>query len=383
MLTLFLRIMNVTTAPKKIKQQRRQAVPDGDYVFIQTRDELEQLIDYEIGTEALQFAKQHIPTIDEKVFVSSTSTRFNIAKLPNGTYEHILNLKRINDFRFLNKFFESVNSKLPNGGLFIDFVDTYSTRRNRLLKKYIRPFNWFYYVADVFFFRVCPKLPVCKKLYFFLTKGKNRVLTRAETFGRLYSCGFEVVDEKIINNKLFFAARKIKEPVYDMQPTYGPIARLKRVGKNGKVFNVYKLRTMHPYSEYLQDYIYKHHKLQEGGKFKNDFRISREGAFFRKFWLDELPMFINLLKGDMKLVGVRPLSKHYFSLYTKDLQERRTKTKPGLLPPFYADKPKTLEDIMASELKYLKAYEKHPFWTDIRYFFMIFWNIVFKGRRSK
>jgi len=54
----------------------------------------------------------------------------------------------------------------------------------------------------------------------------------------------------------------------------------KRYGKDGKMFNVYKLRTMHAYSEYLQEYIYKHNHLQDGGKFKNDFRISTEGRFF-------------------------------------------------------------------------------------------------------
>lgn len=382
MQTLFLRRMYPISSPgKKIK---RSAESNADFVLIQSKAQMESLIEAEIGSEAIHFIKNHIPVIDENIYVTATSTQFNITKLPANTYEHILNLKRINDFRYLNKFFEAVNQKLDKGGLFIDFVDTYATRRNRILKKFSRPFNWFYYVADVLFFRVSPKLPLLKKFYFFLTKGKNRVLTRAETFGRLYSCGFEVIDEGTINNKVFFVARKIKDPVYDMQPTYGAIARLKRVGKNGKVFNVYKLRTMHPYSEYLQDYIYKQHKLQEGGKFKNDFRVSREGAFFRKFWLDELPMFINLLKGDMKLVGVRPLSNHYFSLYTKDLQQKRTQSKPGLLPPFYAgEKPKTLEDIMASEWKYLKAYEKHPLRTDIRYFFLILWNIVFRGRRSK
>jgi len=50
-------------------------------------------------------------------------------------------------------------------------------------------------------------------------------------------------------------------------------------------------------------------------------------------------MFYNLLKGEMKLVGVRPLTEHYFSLYRKKLQELRAKTKPGLIPPFYLDMP--------------------------------------------
>ena len=140
---------------------------------------------------------------------------------------------------------------------------------------------------------------------------------------------------------------------------------------------------MYPYSEYLQDYVFKNHQLDEGGKFKNDFRVSPLGRFFRKFWLDEIPMIWNLLKGDMKIIGVRPLSNQYFNLYTKELQEKRIRTKPGLLPPFYADMPKTLEEIMDSELKYLEAYEKAPLATDLKYFWLILKNILFRGARSK
>ena len=55
----------------------------------------------------------------------------------------------------------------------------------------------------------------------------------------------------------------------------------------------------------------------------------------------------------MKLVGVRPLSQHYFSLYTKELQDKRILCKPGLVPPYYADMPKNLDEIIASEMRYL------------------------------
>lgn len=368
----------ITKEEKKILFKRKAS----DFVIIHSNEGIEHLIQNEVGANAFRFIKKYIPTIDGKVFVAATSSCFNIMKLQEEKHTHIINLKRVNDFRYVNKFFEAVNTKLPLGGCYIDFVDTYATRRKRLLKKFLFPFNWLYYIADVLFFRICPKLPLFKKVYFFITKGKNRVLTRSETFGRLYSCGFEIVDEVIINNKVFFIARKIKKPTYDMQASYGPIARLKRIGKNGRIFNVYKFRTMHAYSEYLQDYVYKMSKLKKGGKFKNDFRITPLGRIFRKYWLDELPMLLNLLKGDIKLVGVRPLSAQYFSLYTKELQQKRTQNKPGLLPPYYTDMPKNLEEIMASEVRYLDAYKKNPIKTDIRYFFKIVSTILFKKARS-
>jgi lipopolysaccharide/colanic/teichoic acid biosynthesis glycosyltransferase len=85
----------------------------------------------------------------------------------------------------------------------------------------------------------------------------------------------------------------------------------------------------------------------------------------------------------MKLVGVRPLSKQYFELYNEELQKRRIKYKPGLIPPFYADMPSNLDEIQLSETRYLDSYEKHPFLTDFRYFWKSWWNILFRNARSR
>jgi lipopolysaccharide/colanic/teichoic acid biosynthesis glycosyltransferase len=86
--------------------------------------------------------------------------------------------------------------------------------------------------------------------------------------------------------------------------------------------------------------------------------------------------------GDMKIVGVRPLSSHYFNLYSEDLRQRRIRYKPGLMPPYYADLPVGLEEIQLSEKKYLDEYDKKPLATDIRYFFKGIFNIIFRNARS-
>ena len=298
-------------------------------------------------------------------------------------HQLIIKEERINDIRYLNKYFEAINSSLKKGGIFKGNVETYSVRRNRILKKFPRPFNRIYLFFDVLLVRVSPKLRITKNLYFNITKGKGRVLSKAETYGRLYSCGFKIVEEEYKNNKIYFTFKKAKEPSFPKKPSYGFLIKLKRVGKDGKPIKVYKLRTMRPYSEYLQEYVFQKNNLQDGGKIKNDFRISPYGKVFRKLWLDELPMFYNFFKREMKLVGVRPLSAHYFSLYSTELQTLRIKTKPGLIPPFYADMPVTLEEIMASEMKYLKAYEKRPLHTDFSYFFRAIRNILIKRKRSQ
>lgn len=347
--------------------------------------EIEVLLQKElnISEELLFFIKKYVNLGSNNSYITATSTNFNINKLKNNSYSSIINFKKINDTRYINKFFESINSKLSKSGLYFGKVETYPNRRKSLLEKYPPIINWIFYIIDTFFTRVFPKLSITKKLYFYLTKGKGRVISRAETFGRLYSCGFQIEDEKSIDNSLYFIAKKIKDPIFDPDPTYGPLISLKRVGLNGKLINVYKLRTMHPFSEYLQEYVFNQNKLQKGGKIKNDFRITPEGRFFRKFWIDEIPMLFNILKGDMKIVGVRPLSEHFFSLYDKDLQEKRIKNKPGFIPPYYVDLPKTMTEIMESERKYLSLYEKKPIRTDIKYFFLAFKNVLFRGVRSK
>ncbi len=316
-------------------------------------------------------------------YLTSISDQINLEKLTFGKFSSILNLKKVNDIRYINKFFETVNTILPNSGLYLGKVETYPNRRSAILKKYPPILNKIIYFFDYIFSRVLPKLPILKNLYFHLTKGKGRVVSRAEMYGRLYSCGFEIIDEKTINHSLFFVAKKVKEPCYDENPTYAPLISLNRIGKNGKIIKVHKIRTMHPYSEYLQEYVYNRNELQEGGKIKNDFRISPEGRIFRKFWIDEIPMLLNVFKGEMKLVGVRPLSKHFYSLYDEDLQQKRIKNKPGCIPPFYVDLPKTMSEIMESERRYLELYDQSPIITDVKYFFMAFKNVLFKGARSK
>ena len=106
------------------------------------------------------------------------------------------------------------------------------------------------------------------------------------------------------------------------------------------------------------------------------------GGFLRRYWFDELPMIWNIIKGDMKLVGVRPLSEHYFSLYPKKLQEIRGKVRPGLLPPYCADLPKSFDELCASEEKYIKSYQRSPLKTDCIYFGRILKNILVKRARS-
>ena len=337
----------------------------------------------DIPSEVQDLFNKYIEITDPETKVFKTTTGFNVQNIEDNACNTIINLKKINDIRFVNKFQEAVNEKLPEGGFYIGLVETQEQRKSRLLKKFVPGIAHVYFLFDFVFKRFFPKMPLLKKFYFFITNGRNRVMSKAEALGRLVCCGFRIVEVKEIGNLTYFIGKKEKIPHYDLNPSYGPVFTMNRIGKDGKVIKVFKLRTMYPYAEYLQEYIYEQNSLAEGGKFADDFRVTSWGKFIRKIWVDEIPMILNLLKGDIKIVGVRPLSRHYHSLYSKELQEKRKDTKPGLLPPFYVDMPRTLEEIVASELKYLKSYERNPFTTDFKYFVAICNSIIFRKARSK
>ncbi|MDR0873933.1 MAG: sugar transferase [Prevotellaceae bacterium] len=320
---------------------------------------------------------------NDKTAICATTQNVTIELLPHYSKEAIINLRKINDIAHINKFFELVNEKLSVQGIFIGIVETIEHRHDVIFNKYFFPVNYIVLVVDFFFNRVLPKIKLTQDVYYYYTKGTNRALSKAEVLGRLYSCGFVLKEGVFIDNHFVFCAIKEKVPLFDNHPTYGPFVALRRVGKSKKEVLIYKMRTMYPYSEYIQKYVYDMQGTSNGDKAENDFRITRWGKFFRKFWLDELPMFINLFKGDVKIVGVRPLSWAKFETYPKDLQDKRIRTKPGLIPPFYSDLPKTQEELFESEDRYLDAYFKAPLRTDIRYFFKAINNIVFKRARSK
>jgi lipopolysaccharide/colanic/teichoic acid biosynthesis glycosyltransferase len=317
-----------------------------------------------------------------KTLVIRSADIYNVEVLSEDSIELFVNLHEINDLRRINDYFRLVNEKMITNGIYTGCLIPIKNRYKVFHRKYPFLIASVFYFFDFIWKRVFPKIPVFRKLYFNLTKGKDRALSLSEGLGRLVYCGFDILDLTEINEYVFFAAKKIKEPLTETNPSYSPIFKMKRGGLNGKQIFVYKIRTMHPYSEFLQDFVYKKNKLSVGGKFKDDFRISSWGRILRKLWIDELPMLINLFRGQIKLVGVRPVSNHYLSLYSQEFQERRIKYKPGLIPPFYADMPDTIEEIEISEKKYFEAFDKSPVITDVKYFFKIIFNILFHKRRS-
>ncbi len=357
---------------------RKPVLYEGDQ-----RDNIKDTVCESTSEHVLEYLQKNVELYSSNTYIMRTAELFNIQKLKYYRFDTMINLMPLNQIRGINKMFGTVNDKLPDDGLFVCCFEPQGVLKRNIYNKYPPVINTIVYSFVFIYKRVIPRLFMTSRLYYDITEGKNRVLSKAEVLGRLCYCGFEIVDEHKMDDLVYVIARRSFRPQTVQRRTYGIFIKLNRIGKNGKMFNVYKFRTMHPYSEFLQEYIYKKYNLQDGGKFNHDIRVTTLGRFMRKFWIDEWPMFLNLLKGDMKLVGVRPISKQYFSLYSKELQETRVKHRPGLMPPFYADMPKTLEEIEASEMRYLTACEQNgTLRTDFVYFWKILYNILFRRARS-
>lgn len=97
----------------------------------------------------------------------------------------------------------------------------------------------------------------------------------------------------------------------------------KRIGKNGKEFTIYKLRSMRVDAEELTGSVWAE---------KDDPRVTKVGRIIRKYRIDELPQFFNIIKGDMSLIGPRPERKDLTERFSKEIPnfKIRLRVKPGI-----------------------------------------------------
>lgn len=138
--------------------------------------------------------------------------------------------------------------------------------------------------------------------------------------------------------------------------TKGPVLfRQIRIGEKGKPFTMFKLRTMVADADKKLDELIDLDALNEPAfKIPNDPRVTRTGRFLRRSSLDEVPQFINVLRGDMSLVGPRPEEEAVVALYN-ERQRLRLSVKPGLTGPMQVAGRGTLsfEERLALERDYL------------------------------
>ena len=135
-----------------------------------------------------------------------------------------------------------------------------------------------------------------------------------------------------------------------------------RVGKDNKIFKIIKFRTM------------KNSTDKNGNLLSDNERVTKFGSFLRSFSLDELPELINILKGDMSLVGPRALLVQYLELYN-DEQIRRHEVLPGLTgwAQINGRNSITWSEKFKLDVWYV---DNWSLWLDIKIFFLTFWKVL-------
>ena len=149
-----------------------------------------------------------------------------------------------------------------------------------------------------------------------------------------------------------------------------------RIGKNGKKFKMYKFRTMYENAQdMIKDFTPEQMKeYKENSKLENDPRITKIGKILRKTSLDELPQIINILKGELSIIGPRPIIEPELEKYEEN-KEKFLSLTPGLTGYWQANgrSNTTYEERMQMELYYV---DNMSFKLDIKIFFKTILSVI-------
>jgi exopolysaccharide biosynthesis polyprenyl glycosylphosphotransferase len=152
----------------------------------------------------------------------------------------------------------------------------------------------------------------------------------------------------------------------------GPVLfRQKRLGLFGRPFDFLKFRTMHAnndpsiHIDYVIKLIQGRHETSESYKIRDDPRVTPVGRILRRYSLDELPQFINVLKGEMSLVGPRPPIPYEMETYRCWHRRRVLEAKPGLtgLWQVQGRSRTTFDDMVRMDIRYI---QQQCFWLDFK-----------------
>jgi exopolysaccharide biosynthesis polyprenyl glycosylphosphotransferase len=139
-----------------------------------------------------------------------------------------------------------------------------------------------------------------------------------------------------------------------------------RIGLNKRRFSVYKFRTMVPNAEKLMPRLVSRNEVSGPVfKMKNDPRVTSIGRLLRRSSIDELPQLLNVLKGEMSLVGPRPLPVRDYEGFNHDWQRRRFSVKPGITCLWQVNGRSNIsfENWMLLDLQYM---DEWSLWLDMK-----------------
>ena len=203
-----------------------------------------------------------------------------------------------------------------------------------------------------------PKLSGCKHKMYFGTENID-MITYAN---QVVSVGYLIIKRcmdiagSIVGCLILLVLVVIFAPLIKLE-SEGPVFfSQKRVGRNGRIFKIYKFRSMYRDAEERKQELLDQNELN-GLVFKmeDDPRVTKVGKFLRRTSLDEFPQFINVLKGDMSLVGTRPPTLDEFAKYSLN-HKKRLSFRPGLTGLWQVSGRNDItdfEDIVALDIEYI------------------------------
>ncbi len=152
----------------------------------------------------------------------------------------------------------------------------------------------------------------------------------------------------------------------------------KRIGKNGKEIYIYKFRTMIPNAEEMINEFNEEQmkEFKENYKLKQDPRITRVGKFLRQTSLDEIPQILNIIKGELSIVGPRPVIMEEVEKYGAN-KDKFLSIKPGLTGYWQVNgrSSTSYEERMKMELYYI---DNRNLWLDVKLFFKTIISVIKK-----
>lgn len=241
---------------------------------------------------------------------------------------------------------------------------------NNVIDEIVFAVSWSTDVDMEKYLAICEEFGVTVRMVtqFFNLKNAKSDITKVGdvslvTFHTVCLDNYQLAAKRVIDvfgglvGTVFFALiYLIVAPVIKFESKGPVIFSQKRVGKNGRIFQCYKFRTMCDDAEKQKQNLMKYNEM-EGAMFKikDDPRITKVGNFLRKTSLDEFPQFINVLKGDMSLVGTRPPTIDEVDKY--DMHHwRRLSIKPGITGMWQANGRSDIndfEEIVKLDLDYI------------------------------
>jgi len=165
---------------------------------------------------------------------------------------------------------------------------------------------------------------VCQNIPFFIMQTAN-----FDAAGMLYKRMFDLTGS-IVGVIIFILICPFVAVIIKLDSEGPVLFKQKRMGKNGRIFNLYKFRTMYVDAEQSKHELMKKNEMNGAMfKLKKDPRITKAGRWLRNLSIDEIPQFLNVLKGEMSLVGTRPPTLDEVAQYQPE-HLKRISAKPGI-----------------------------------------------------